>query len=129
MIRKATAALLAHPANDAGAKVYTAYCMHCHGVDGRAFAPLLAPLAGNPNVLEKDASSLINVTLNGTQDLVIQGIPAAYPMPKYAPVLNDQQIADVLTLHSRRVEQRCARGRGGRCREAAQIDSGSAVSS
>ena len=95
---KATTALLQHPANDAGAKVYTAYCMHCHGVDGRAFAPLLAPLAGNPNVMEKDASSLINVTLNGTHDLVIQGIPAAYPMPKYAPVLNDQQIADVLTL-------------------------------
>jgi mono/diheme cytochrome c family protein len=95
---KATTALLAHPANDAGAKVYTAYCMHCHGVDGRAFAPLLAPLAGNPNLLEKDASSLINVTLNGTQDLVIQGIPAPYPMPKYAPVLNDQQIADVLTF-------------------------------
>jgi mono/diheme cytochrome c family protein len=96
--RKATAALLQHPANDAGAKVYTAYCMHCHGVDGHAFAPLLAPLAGNPNVMEKDASSLINVTLNGTHDLVIQGIPAAYPMPKYAPVLNDQQIADVLTF-------------------------------
>ncbi|CAN7628409.1 cytochrome c [Caballeronia sp. LjRoot34] len=95
---KATASLLQHPANDAGAKVYTAYCMHCHGVDGRAFAPLLAPLAGNPNVMEKDASSLINVTLNGTHDLVIQGIPAAYPMPKYAPVLNDQQIADVLTF-------------------------------
>ena len=64
----------------------------------RAYAPLLAPLAGNPNVMEKDASSLINVTLNGTQDLVIQGIPAAYPMPKYSPVLNDQQIADVLTF-------------------------------
>mgnify|MGYP001351686532 CR=1 FL=1 len=95
---KATAALLQHPANDAGAKLYTAYCMHCHGADGRAFAPLLAPLAANPNVMEKDASSLINVTLNGTHDLVIQGIPAAYPMPKYAPVLNDQQIADVLTF-------------------------------
>jgi alcohol dehydrogenase (quinone), cytochrome c subunit len=89
---------LSRPANDPGAKVYTAYCMHCHGVDGKAFAPFLAPLAGNPNVLEKDPSSLINVTLNGTHDLVIQGIPAAYPMPRYAPVLNDQQIADVLTF-------------------------------
>jgi mono/diheme cytochrome c family protein len=89
---------LARPANDPGAKVYTAYCMHCHGVDGKAFAPFLAPLAGNPNVLEKDPSSLISVTLNGTHDLVIQGIPAAYPMPRYAPVLNDQQIADVLTF-------------------------------
>jgi mono/diheme cytochrome c family protein len=95
---KTSMALLAHPAADAGAKVYTAYCMHCHAVDGKAFAPLLAPLAGNPNVLEKDPSSLINVTLNGTRDLVIGGIPAPYPMPQYAKVLNDQQIADVLTF-------------------------------
>ncbi|ACC72408.1 cytochrome c [Paraburkholderia phymatum] len=89
---------LTRPANDAGARVYTAYCMHCHGADGRGFAPMLAPLAGNPNVLEKDASSLINVTLNGTEDLVIGGVPAPYPMPRYADVLNDQQIADVLTF-------------------------------
>jgi mono/diheme cytochrome c family protein len=96
---KATRVSLARPAaSDAGARVYTAYCMHCHGVDGRGFAPMLAPLAGNPNVLEKDASSLINVTLNGTEDIVIQGVPAPYPMPRYAPVLNDQQIADVLTF-------------------------------
>jgi alcohol dehydrogenase (quinone), cytochrome c subunit len=38
------------------------------------------------------------VTLNGTEDLVIQGLPAAYPMPKFADVLTDQQIADVLTF-------------------------------
>ena len=95
---KATKVSLTRPANDAGARVYTAFCMHCHGVDGRGFAPMLAPLAGNPNVLEKNAASLINVTLNGTGDLVIGGVPAAYPMPKYGPVLNDQQIADVLTF-------------------------------
>jgi mono/diheme cytochrome c family protein len=95
---KATKVSLTRPANDAGARVYTAFCMHCHGVDGRGFAPMLAPLAGNPNVLEKNASSLINVTLNGTGDLVIGGVPAAYPMPKYGPVLNDQQIAEVLTF-------------------------------
>jgi alcohol dehydrogenase (quinone), cytochrome c subunit len=96
---QATKVSLTRPAaSDSGARVYTAFCMHCHGVDGRGFAPMLAPLAGNPNVLEKDATSLINVTLNGTGDLVIQGIPAPYPMPHYAPVLNDRQIADVLTF-------------------------------
>jgi mono/diheme cytochrome c family protein len=89
---------LTHPANNAGARVYTTYCMHCHGVDGRGYAPLLAPLAGNPNVLQKSALSLINVTLNGTEDIVIGGVPAPYPMPKYAPVLDDQQIAEVLTF-------------------------------
>jgi len=95
---KATKVALGRPANDAGARVYAAFCMHCHGVDGRGFAPMLAPLAGNPNVLAKDASSLINVTLNGTGDLVVQGVPAPYPMPAYAGVLDDQQVADVLTF-------------------------------
>jgi len=95
---KATKVSLARPANDPGARVYTAFCMHCHGVDGKGFAPMLTPLSGNPNVLEKDESSLINVTLNGSGDLVIQGVPAAFPMPKFAAVLDDQQIADVLTF-------------------------------
>ncbi|NIF55990.1 cytochrome c [Burkholderia sp. Ax-1724] len=95
---QATKVSLDRPANDAGARVYTAYCMHCHGVDGQGFAPMLAPLAGNPNVLAKDASSLINVTLNGTGDLVIDGVPSPFPMPSFAAVLNDQQIADVLSF-------------------------------
>lgn len=94
----ATTAQLARPAGNAGAKLYTTYCLQCHGADGKAHAPLLAPLAGNPNVLEKDPASMINVTLNGTHDLVIQGVPAAYSMPKYRKVLNDQEVADVLTF-------------------------------
>ena len=93
-----TMASLAHPVNDAGARVYNTYCLQCHGADGRGFAPMLAPLAGNPTVLGSDPSSLVNVTLNGTKDLVIQGLPAPYPMPKYAGVLDDRQIADVLTF-------------------------------
>jgi mono/diheme cytochrome c family protein len=95
---QATKVSLDRPANDAGARVYTAYCMHCHAVDGRGFAPMLAPLAGNPNVLAQDPSSLINVTLNGTADLVINGVPSPFPMPGFAAVLNDQQIADVLSF-------------------------------
>jgi alcohol dehydrogenase (quinone), cytochrome c subunit len=95
---RATKVSLTRPASDDGARLYATFCMHCHGVDGRGFAPMLAPLAGNPNVLETSPLSLINVTLNGTDDLVIAGVPAPYPMPKYAPVLDDQQIADILTF-------------------------------
>ncbi|MGU7785007.1 c-type cytochrome [Burkholderia sp. PU8-34] len=95
---QATQASLGRPANDPGAKVYNAYCLHCHGVDGRGYAPLLAPLAGNPNLLEQDAASLINVTLNGSDTLVIDGVPSAYPMPAFSNVLTDRQIADVLTF-------------------------------
>ncbi|NMM04269.1 hypothetical protein HHL24_41260 [Paraburkholderia sp. RP-4-7] len=64
--------------NNAKAGVCAAYCMHCHWVGGRDFAQTIAPLAGNPNVLEKDPSSLKNVRLNGTKDLVIGGISASY---------------------------------------------------
>ncbi|AOI88463.1 cytochrome c [Burkholderia pseudomultivorans] len=95
---KATQVVLGRPANDPGAKVYNAYCLHCHGANGQGYAPLLAPLAGNPNVLERDASSLINVTLNGSDTLVIGGVPSAYPMPAFSNQLNDRQIADVLTF-------------------------------
>jgi mono/diheme cytochrome c family protein len=90
--------MLTRPAGNRGAILYTTYCLHCHGADGRGAAPYLAPLAGNPNLLEKDASSLVNVVLNGSGQLVIDGMPAPYPMPAYRTVLNDQEIADVLTF-------------------------------
>ncbi|WP_296001727.1 cytochrome c [Rugamonas sp.] len=80
-----------------GAKVYRVYCMQCHGADGRGHAPLLAPLAGNPTVIDTHASSLINVTLNGTRDIVIGGIPQPYPMPAFGKLLNDQQVADAVS--------------------------------
>lgn len=80
-----------------GAAVYAKYCVQCHGVTGRGTAPWLAPLAGNPNVLETHPGSLINVTLHGTPDLVIKGRPAPYPMPGFARVLSDQEVADVVS--------------------------------
>nr|WP_259295117.1 cytochrome c [Paraburkholderia sp. DHOC27] len=93
-----TIASLNKPAANSGAMIYRTFCMHCHGVDGKGDAPLLAPLAGNPNLMSSDPVSLINVTLNGTPNLVIDGVPAAYPMPKFGTVLDDRQIAEVLTF-------------------------------
>ena len=99
---KTTVTMLARPAGNRGAVLYTTYCLHCHGADGRGAAPYLAPLAGNPNLLEQDSSSLINLVLNGSGQLVIDGVPAPYPMPAYRTVLSDQEIAEVLsfTRHS-----------------------------
>ena len=95
---KGTAALLARPAGHTDARLYGEFCVHCHAVDGQGHAPFLAPLAGNPNVLEPNPASLINVVLNGSDDLVLQGVPAPYPMPKFANQLNDQQVADIVTF-------------------------------
>ncbi|ANJ73579.1 alcohol dehydrogenase [Ralstonia insidiosa] len=81
-----------------GAQVYQNYCVSCHLPNGKGTAPWLSPLAGNPNVLEGNPVSLINVTLNGTEALVIDGVPAPYPMPAHRLALTDAQIADALTF-------------------------------
>jgi mono/diheme cytochrome c family protein len=49
-------------------------------------------------VADKDAASLINVVLNGSNPLVVKGRPDAYRMPQFREQLNDQQIADVITF-------------------------------
>lgn len=95
---RATQAALERPATDRGGRAYRQYCLQCHGADGRGRGTLLAPLAGNPNVLTHDAASLINVTLNGARPLVIQGLPSPYPMPAFGATMNDREIADVLTF-------------------------------
>jgi len=92
------AALLAKPAGHTDAQLYNEFCVHCHAVDGQGHVPFMAPLAGNPNVLDPNPTSLINVVLNGSDDLAIRGVPAPYPMPKFAHQLNDRQIADIVTF-------------------------------
>ena len=83
---------------DPGAALYVAQCVHCHAADGRGHRPWLPPLAGNPAVMERDPSSLINITINGSQKIVIDGMPDAYRMPQYRVLLGDGEIAEVLSF-------------------------------
>ncbi len=94
-----TATMLAggHPP-DPGAALYATTCQSCHRETGGGSPPFVAPLAGNPTVLTKDASSLINIVLNGSQPLVPLGVPEAYRMPQFRAQLTDQQIAEVVTF-------------------------------
>ena len=81
-----------------GAKIYDQYCASCHGRDGKGVAPYLSPLAGNPAVLDPNASSLINVTLNGSHHRRTQGVTAPYYMPKFRDSLNDKEVAAVVNF-------------------------------
>jgi len=81
-----------------GMLLYMQKCMSCHRADGQAYAPYIPPLAGNSAVMDPDPSSLINVTLNGTQRIVVGGIPDAYWMPRFRNMLSDQEVADVVTM-------------------------------
>lgn len=80
-----------------GAAVFRAQCASCHGVDGKGLGESLPSLAGNPNVLAADPSSVINLILNGSQRVVRQGVPDSYRMAPFRLQLSDQEIADVAT--------------------------------
>lgn len=84
--------------SDVGARVFVQQCRSCHVDDGKGYGEFLPPLAGNPAVLEPDPSSLINIVLNGSMRLVVDGMPDGYRMPPFRAVLNDQQIAEAVTF-------------------------------
>jgi mono/diheme cytochrome c family protein len=81
-----------------GARLYAQQCAACHLSDGRGHAPYIAPLAGNPTIMDADPASLINVTLNGSSRIVVEGMPDAYRMPQYRVLLRDQEIADIVNF-------------------------------
>jgi mono/diheme cytochrome c family protein len=81
-----------------GAQNYFARCSACHGVDGKGKGEWIPPLAGAASSLTKDVSSQVNVTLNGSARLVVDGVPDSYHMPAYRNQLSDKDIADVLTF-------------------------------
>jgi len=91
-------ALRAGHVDATGAATYVGHCVSCHVDDGKGFAPYLPPLAGNPTVLDRDPSSLINLVLNGANPIVVKGTPDAYRMPQFRIILSDSEVADVVTF-------------------------------
>ena len=90
--------LTAHQYDAPGSQVYSQQCSTCHRPDGKGFAPYLPPLAGNPVVQDPIPVSLINIVLNSSAMVVVDGMPDAYRMPQYRALLNDREIADVVSF-------------------------------
>jgi mono/diheme cytochrome c family protein len=79
-------------------------CANCHGFDGNGFGPYTPRLAGNSVVLDNDSSSLINLVLNGSNPLVVNGTPDPYRVPQFRQQYTDQDIAEVATALRHRHE-------------------------
>jgi mono/diheme cytochrome c family protein len=61
-------------------------------------APGLFPsLNGTPFVQQKDATTLIHVVLRGALSVATKGAPTGPEMPAFGWILNDDQIANVVT--------------------------------
>jgi len=89
--------LLAMDFTEQGARLYFEYCSNCHVTSGAGYYPFQPPLAGNPVVMDRDPSSLINLTLNGSLRVVAGSGPDINDMPYFRQLLSDQDIAEVLT--------------------------------
>lgn len=81
-----------------GSQIYYEYCVSCHGYDGAGNDKHMPSLAGNPVILDSSPASLVNLTLNGSLRVVANGVPETFDMPYFRGLLNDQQIADVVTF-------------------------------
>ncbi len=84
--------------DSAGAKLYAQQCAYCHVNDGRGYAPFLPPLAGNPVATDAVPSSLVNIILNGSARIVVDGMPDTYRMPQFRVQLKDQQVAELASF-------------------------------
>jgi mono/diheme cytochrome c family protein len=81
-----------------GATTYLTRCATCHGRDGMGRGEWIPPLSGATSLLAPEASSAINITLNGAGRVVTAGVPDAYRMPALRSQLSDKQTAEVLTF-------------------------------
>ncbi|MEO6321972.1 MAG: cytochrome c, partial [Polaromonas sp.] len=79
------------------AKLYEQHCAQCHGNKGEGVANAYPPLAGNRGVTMASTANLVQMVLNGGFAPATAGNPRPFGMPPFVLVLNDGEVADVIT--------------------------------
>lgn len=80
-----------------GARLYETHCMECHGGDGKGLPPHYPPLAGNRSLTTVSAVNPIRLVINGGFPPATSGNPRPYGMPPFGHVLDDAQVAALVT--------------------------------
>jgi mono/diheme cytochrome c family protein len=80
-----------------GEKIYANQCAQCHGERGEGVAGAYPPLAGNRAVTMDPPANLIRVLLSGGYPPSTAGNPRPFGMPPFAHVLDDADIAAVVS--------------------------------
>ena len=89
-----TTAALAGP----GAKLYEQHCADCHGERGEGVAAIYPALAGNRAVAMHTPANAVHLVVEGGFAPATAGNPRPFGMPPFATVLNDDEVAQVLTF-------------------------------
>ena len=79
------------------AKLYEQHCAQCHGDKGEGVAEAYPPLAGNRAVTMASTANLVQMVLGGGFSPATAGNPRPFGMPPFVLVLNDSEVADVIT--------------------------------
>lgn len=81
----------------AGARLYEKHCAECHQADGQGMPTAYPPLAGNRSLAAGSAVNPIRLVLNGAYPPSTAGNPRPFGMPPFAHVLNDEEVAAVIS--------------------------------
>ncbi|MGO9992103.1 MAG: c-type cytochrome [Steroidobacteraceae bacterium] len=103
--------------NDAarGRTLFAANCSACHQAGGEGLPGAFPPLKGSSVVNKDDATKQIHVVLDGLQGEKASGVVYASPMPPFAKMLSDADIADIIDY------ERSSWGNHGKLVTAAQV--------
>jgi mono/diheme cytochrome c family protein len=80
-----------------GAQIYADECSGCHTGNGQGMDGIFPSLSGSPSIQQTDPTSLLRVILRGALSVGTDGAPTAPAMPAFGWVLNDDQVAAVVT--------------------------------
>jgi len=80
-----------------GNKLYDQQCAYCHGAEGQGAVGAYPPLAGNRAVNMDSVVNLLQIVRHGGFVPATQGNPRPYGMPPFGHVLDDSDIAAVLS--------------------------------
>ena len=80
-----------------GAKIYEQSCAQCHGDNGQGMRNAYPALAGSRTVLMPRTVNLVQIVLNGGFAPTTAGNPRPFGMPPFVLVLDDNDVASVLT--------------------------------
>ena len=85
------------PEMTAGGAIYRDQCSACHGLDGKGIDRLFPAVASSSMARADDPTSVIRIVLRGARSVSTSSEPTAPGMPSYGWLLNDSQVAAVLT--------------------------------
>ncbi|MBP6561841.1 MAG: c-type cytochrome [Neisseriaceae bacterium] len=89
----AKAAVLPEAVQRQGQGTYAMYCISCHGAEGKGFDHVV-PALGNNSRFNVTLTNAVQVILHGAKTPITSG-QAAYHMPGYAEILDDEAVAAV----------------------------------